>query len=272
MKHLVLGSSGQIGNHLVEYLKSQKEEVIEFDIERDSNEDLRIPNNSILEKKIKKCDIVHLLAFDVGGAKYLEKYQDTYHFISNNMKIMTNTFELIKKYHKPVLFASSQMSELGYSTYGQLKNIGEKMTKDLNGIIVRFWNVYGYEKDEEKSHVITDFIKMAKYNGIIKMRTDGQESRQLLYGDDCAECILILSKKYYELDRNKNYHVTNFDWIKVIDIAKIIQNISGCKITPSIRQDQTQKNAMNNADNYILNIWKPKTTLEEGINKLYKLF
>ena len=104
------------------------------------------------------------------------------------------------------------------------------------------------------------------------MRTDGQESRQLLYGDDCAECILILSKKYYELDRNKNYHITNFDWVKVIDIAKIIQNISGCEITPSIRQDQTQKNAMNNADNYILNIWKPKTTLEEGINKLYKLF
>ena len=272
MKHLVLGSSGQIGNHLVEYLKSQKEEVIEFDIERDLNEDLRIPNNYILEEKIKKCDIVHLLAFDVGGAKYLEKYQDKYQFISNNMKIMTNTFDLIKKYNKPVLFASSQMSELGYSTYGQLKNLGEKMTKDLNGIIVRFWNVYGYEKDEEKSHVITDFIKMAKYNGSIKMRTDGQESRQLLYGDDCAECILILSKKYYELDRNKNYHITNFDWVKVIDIAKIIQNISGCEITPSIRQDQTQKNAMNNADNYILNIWKPKTTLEEGINKLYKLF
>ena len=80
---------------------------------------------------------------------------------------MANTFELIKKHNKPVLFASSQMSELGYSTYGQLKSIGEKMTKDLNGIIVRFWNVYGYEKDEEKSHVITDFIKMAKYDGVI---------------------------------------------------------------------------------------------------------
>ena len=272
MKHLVLGSSGQIGNHLIEYLKNQREEVIEFDIERDLNEDLRIPNNSILEEKIKECHIVHFLAFDVGGAKYLEKYQDTYSFISNNIKIMANTFELIKKHNKPVLFASSQMSELGYSTYGQLKSIGEKMTKDLNGIVVRFWNVYGYEKDEEKSHVITDFIKMAKYDGVIKMRTDGQESRQLLYSEDCAECILILSKKYYELDRNKSYHVTNFDWATVMNVAKIIQNISGCEIIPSMRQDQTQKNAMNNADSYILNIWKPKTTLEEGISKLYNLY
>jgi nucleoside-diphosphate-sugar epimerase len=185
---------------------------------------------------------------------------------------MVNTFELIKKYNKPILFASSQMSELGYSNYGQLKSIGEKMTKDLNGIVVRFWDVYGYEKDEEKSHVITDFIKMAKYEGVIKMRTDGQESRQLLYGDDCAECLLAISKKYRTLNRNKNYHITNFDWVKVIDVAKIIQSISGCEIISSTRQDQTQKNAMNNADSYILNIWKPKTTLEEGIKILYKKY
>ncbi len=32
MKHLILGSSGQIGFHLVSYLKSVGEEVIEFDI------------------------------------------------------------------------------------------------------------------------------------------------------------------------------------------------------------------------------------------------
>jgi nucleoside-diphosphate-sugar epimerase len=73
-------------------------------------------------------------------------------------------------------------------------------------------------------------------------------------------------------NKNKNYHITNFDWVKVIDVAKIIQNISGCEIISSTRQDQTQKNAMNNADSYILKFWQPKTTLEEGINKLYKLY
>jgi nucleoside-diphosphate-sugar epimerase len=272
MKHLVLGSSGQIGNCIVDYFKSQGEEVIEFDIERDPNEDLRISNNLFLEDKIKECDIVHFLAFDVGGAKYLEKYQDTYPFISNNIKIMANTFELIQKYNKPVLFASSQMSELGYSTYGQLKNIGEKMTKDLNGIVVRFWNVYGYEKDEEKSHVITDFVKMAKYEGVIKMRTDGTESRQFLYGDDCAEALLILSKNYDSLDKNKSYHITSFEWITVLEIAQIIQEISGCKIIPSDKKYSTQKNSMNEADNYMLNLWQPKTTLEEGINIIYKKY
>jgi dTDP-4-dehydrorhamnose reductase len=53
MKHLVLGSSGQIGGCIMNYFKNQEEEVIEFDIERDINEDLRISNNFLLKEKIK---------------------------------------------------------------------------------------------------------------------------------------------------------------------------------------------------------------------------
>jgi len=268
MKHLVLGSSGQIGSCIIDYFKNQGEEIIEFDIERNPNEDLRISNNLLLEEKIKRCDIVHFLAFDVGGAKYLEKYQDTYQFISNNMKIMVNTFELIKKHNKPVLFSSSQMSELGYSTYGQLKSIGEKMTKDLNGIVVRFWNVYGFEKDEEKSHVITDFIKMAKKDGIIKMRTDGTESRQFLYGDDCSECLIALANQYNNIERNKPLHITNFEWSTIQEIANIISEIKECKIIPKKEIDTVQLDKRNEPDPYILNFWKPEITLYEGIKKV----
>lgn len=150
MTHLIIGSAGQIGKHLIEYFKNKGEDVIEFDIENNISEDLRIPNNPILEAKIKECDMVYFLAYDVGGAKYLEQNQDKYEFLSNNMKIMTNTFDIISRYNKPFMFASSQMSELAYSNYGLLKNIGEKITKSLNGLVVRFWNVYGYEKDESK--------------------------------------------------------------------------------------------------------------------------
>lgn len=272
MKHLVLGSSGQIGNYVVEYFKAHGEDVIEFDIQRSIDEDIRISNNIILENRIKDCDIIHFLAFDIGGAKYLEKYQNSYTFISNNMKIMVNVFEFVKKYNKPIIFASSQMSELTHSTYGQLKSIGEKITKDLGGIAIRLWNVYGYESFEEKAHVITDFIKMAKYDGVIKMRTDGTESRQLLYAEDCAECMLMLSKNYHTLNKDKNYHITSFEWVTIMDVANIISDISNCKIESSNKKDNTQKNAMNNADDYILNLWKPKTSLKDGIYKLYKKY
>ena len=75
---------------------------------------------------------------------------------------MKNTFELLYKEKKRFIFATSQMSNMIYSSYGVLKRIGEDITKSLGGISVRFWNVYGIENDMEKSHVVTDFIIKAK--------------------------------------------------------------------------------------------------------------
>jgi len=272
MKHLVLGSSGQIGAHLVNYLQSKGEQVYEFDLVNKDYQDLRVISNAHLDYIMDTCDIVHFLAFDVGGAKYLEKYQDTYSFIFNNMMILTNTFEKIKSFKKPFIFASSQMAEMGYSSYGMLKSLGEKMTHDMGGIVARFWNVYGYETNPEKSHVITDFIKMAKNDGVIKMRTDGTESRQFLYADDASEALLTLAKNYDKINKNKNYSITNFEWTKIYEIANILDVLSSCKVFPGDKKDQTQLNAMNEPNDNIKKYWQPKTSLEEGIMKLYNLY
>ena len=272
MKHLVLGSSGQIGAHLVKYLQSKGEQVYEFDIEYKTYHDLRISDNMALSTYMDTCDFVHFLAYDVGGAKYLEENQDKYEFIDNNMRIMSNTFELINQYKKPFIFASSQMSEMGYSSYGMLKALGEKITRDLGGLVVRFWNVYGYETDPAKSHVITDFIKMAKKEGTIKMRTDGTESRQFLYADDACEALLTLCKEYNNLDKTEDYCITSFKWSKVYEIANILDILSSCEVIPSDKKDETQRNAMNEPSSYIKQFWQPKTSLEEGIMKLYNLY
>ena len=268
MKILVLGSEGQIGRPTVKYLRENGHEVVEWDIKLNYTHDVRRCYYNLIER-MEECDFVYYFASDVGGAKYLEKHQNTFQFIKNNMEIMTNTFESLKVAKTPFLFTSSQMSELSYSTYGTLKKIGETITNDLGGLVVRLWNVYGLEEDEEKSHVITDFCRMAKKDGVINMRTDGAESRQLLFADDCAECFLTLTNLYDTLDKSKNYHITNFEWSTVSDIADIIKNISGCAVVKSSMKDNTQMNAMNAPDPYILNFWKPKTTLKEGITKIY---
>ena len=272
MKHLVLGSSGQIGAHLVKYLQDKGEQVTEYDIEYKEWQDLREGYNPSLESYIDTCDIVYFLAFDVGGAKYLEENQDKHQFIDNNMRIMVNTFDLLKRYEKPFIFASSQMAEMGYSSYGMLKSLGEKITRDLGGLVVKFWNVYGYETDPNKSHVITDFIKMAKHKGVIKMRTDGTESRQFLYADDACEALLTLSKNYDKIDKNKNYSITSFKWNKVYEIANILDVLSSCDIIPGDKTDETQRNAMNEPNDNIKKYWEPKTSLEEGIMKLYNMY
>lgn len=269
MKHLVLGSAGQIGRHLVSVLKQNGEEVIEYDIELDQNQDLRFYFNPGLDDAMESCDIVHFLAFDVGGAKYLEKYQNTYEFLMNNIQIMLNTFEYLQTYNKPFIFSSSQMGYVSDSTYGRLKMMGEDITRSLGGLYVKFWNVYGNEEVGEKSHVITDFIEMAK-QGKIQARTDGTEHRQFLYADDCAECMLELAKNYSDIDRDKPLHITNFKWHTIKDVANIIQTISDCEVEFTERKDQTQKDNKVEPNPYILNFWTPKTTLEEGIKKLYK--
>ena len=271
MKYLVLGSAGQIGDCLCSFLKNKGHDVLEFDIVNNQLQDLRIYNNEILEDLINKCDFIYFLAFDVGGSRYLAKYQHTFDFLHNNVRLMSNTFELIKKYNKKFIFASSQMSNMSYSPYGVAKAIGERYTDALNGLTVKFWNVYGPEKDLEKSHVITDFILKAKNTGVIDMLSDGTEQRQFLHADDWSECLLELSLAYNKLDKSREYHITNFKWNSIIDVANIVaSNFDNIKIIPGKSKDMVQLDKRNEADEYILKFWTPKIDLEEGIQMVIK--
>lgn len=267
MKYLVLGSSGQIGLELCKFLRNKGEEVIEFDIVNSPLQDLREDN--ILDSILPEVDFVMFLAFDVGGSRYLKKYQHTYEFIENNTKLTLYTFESLKKFNKPFIFASSQMANMSYSPYGVCKSLGEVYSNILNGLTVKFWNVYGPEHDLDKSHVITDFILKAK-EGKISMLTDGKEQRQFLHAEDCSNALYILSQKYNEIDRDKNLHITSFEWNSIIEVAETISKSIPCQIIPSNEIDMVQLDKRNEPDQYILNFWKPEITLEEGINKVIK--
>lgn len=272
MKHLVLGSAGQIGTHLCKYLEKQNEEVIKFDIKTNKFNDLRYTQSSDwnrlnLQEAFENCDFVHFLAFDVGGAKYLEKYQHTHKFISNNMKIMTNVFDMLKSYNKPFIFYSSQMVYNMGSSYGHLKLLGEKITKDLNGIILRLWNVYGYEEEEEKAHVITDFIKMAK-KGEIKMLTSGSEKRQFLNAMDCSRAILMVVQQY-EKYKGKEFDLTSNTWVSIIEIAKIIRGLIPCKVNPG-RDGNTIYEKYHPTYHKLVPGFKPEISLEDGIKQIIK--
>jgi nucleoside-diphosphate-sugar epimerase len=124
-KILILGSGGQIGFHLLKFLKSKNYEVYEFDLINRKSEDLRTDNNKKFLSYIKKSHFVFFLAFDVGGSQYLKKNQNKFNFIMNNLAIMKNTFNALNKYKKNFIFATSQMSNMSYSSYGVLKKIGE---------------------------------------------------------------------------------------------------------------------------------------------------
>jgi len=269
MQHLILGSSGQIGSALVDFYKN---EAVKCDIVEHDSHDLRLHENGIVRDKIKNADFIYFMAFDVGGSRYLQKYQRTFEFVDNNMRLMSNTFSMIREFNKPFIFASSQMSNMDYSSYGTLKRLGEWYTKILGGITVKFWNVYGIEHDLEKSHVITDFILKAKDTGKIDMMTDGTEERQFLYSEDCCEALDIVRKNYNVIDRDQELHITNHTWDTILDVANEVVKHYPAEIIPNTKKDMVQQNKRNEPDPYILDYWKPKTSLSEGIKKICEYY
>ena len=277
MKVLVLGSAGQIGAPLVKHLKSNGHTVYEMDIVNDPHwQDLTIKNNVYLLEKVIQCDFIFFLAYDVGGSEYLKTYQHTYDFIHNNCVMMSEVFHTIKCMNKKFVFASSQMSNMNFSPYGVLKRIGEYYTQSLNGLFVHFWNVYGYEADPEKYHVISDFIRKGLDTGKIEMRTDGQEERDFLYVGDCCKALESIMINYDHIDRDEKLHITTGEFTKIIDIAKIIQSKfesvgKSVEVVPSLNKDTVQQYVKNTSSTYIRKWWKPETTIEQGISNIFDI-
>ena len=274
MKVTILGSGGQIGAYLTEYLRKKGHFVREFDVVNDPHEDMTHIPNPFLRNVIMDSDFVFFLAFDVGGSHYLKKYQHTYKFINNNTRIIANVFGYLKDYNKPFVFASSQMSNMSYSPYGSMKRVGELYTKSLNGLIVKFWNVFGIEKDMEKAHVITDFIRKGFETGVIDMMTDGTEKREFLYAEDCCEALETIMGCYDQFTCDDELHITTGVSTSILEIAQNIQKLfkdigKEVEVIPASSKDEVQKDARNISDPYIERWWRPKTDVVDGISKVF---
>jgi nucleoside-diphosphate-sugar epimerase len=276
MKVTILGSGGQIGAYLSEYLTKKGHEVTGIDVVDGPHHDLRVTPNTYVESKIENADFVFFLAFDVGGSRYLKKYQHTFDFVNNNTRVMANTFRLLERYRTPFVFASSQMSNMSYSPYGVMKRVGELHTAALKGLTVKFWNVYGIEKDMEKAHVITDFIRRGFEEGEFEMLTDGTEQRQFLYAEDCCEALETIMNCYSDFKPTDPLHITSFNATSINDIASIIQGQFNLidrfdvKIKPGLAKDSVQMDKRNEAETYITGWWTPKTGIDQGIAKVFQ--
>ena len=275
MKVTILGSGGQIGAYLSEYLQKKGHDVTDVDVVDGVHNDLRVTPNTHVESQIENADFVFFLAFDVGGSRYLKKYQHTFDFVNNNTRIMANTFRLLKRYNKRFVFASSQMSNMSYSPYGVMKRVGELHTTALKGLTVKFWNVYGIEKDMEKAHVITDFIRRGFEETEFEMLTDGTEQRQFLYAEDCCEALETVMECYSDFKPEDPLHITSFNSTSIAQIAAIIQGQFNLidrfdvKIKPGLAKDSVQMDKRNEADTYISGWWLPKTSIDQGIAKVF---
>jgi nucleoside-diphosphate-sugar epimerase len=128
--------------------------------------------------------------------------------------------------------------------------------------------VFGVEEcEEEKTHVITDFINKAQV-GEITMRTTGEEMRQFLHVEDCNKAIESWVNDAWD-DNTQYYDITSFDWITIKGVAEIIKDlVGGVEILPGKATDQVQKGIKNPPSDYILKFWKPELSIQQGIQKV----
>jgi len=258
INNLVIGSEGFVGVALCEYLEKKGESVTHFDIKRTKKEDGR---TAVLP--LQEFDRVYFLAWEVGGAKYLYRDNTQLHQLNWNVDLLKNIMPQLQKHQTPFIFVSSQLAEETDTVYGSTKKLGELWTKQIGGMCVRLWNVYGaLEEPTEKSHVVGDFVHQALTNGKIKMISTGEEKRQFIHIQDVCDGL------HYVLENNLNdavYDITSFEWSTVRHIADIVGLHTKAKVIPGAQKGSTRIAAVVKGKPPG---WSAKINLAEGIKMM----
>lgn len=252
MRELVLGGDGLIGAALAEALRAKGHDVVSLDLK--SGFDLRKPFDIA---PFQNCDRVWFLAWDTGGAKYLEAKNQQHEQYQNNCEISLRVFDALSRTKKPFLFTTSQLAGLP-NAYGTTKLMAWRWTENLGGKVARLWNVYGWEHPTIKSHVITDLV-LSGCRGRVRCLTDGLEQRRFLYKTDCVEALIQL------LDGpHQSAEIAADQWTTIRHVAEEIArqlNVgaqfgaikgSECLVDPS----------------EVLPDWRPKVSMPEGLSQV----
>lgn len=143
--------------------------------------------------------------------------------------------------------------------------------KGLHAISLRFFNVYGMNQDNRM--VIPRFFEQAKAGRDITVFGNGKQTRDFTWVDDTVEaCVRLLNVD--------GYHIVNIACEKEWNIEMVAENIkkitnSDSKIVyldaPKKRYDYEVERRIGSSEKLMKLInYKPTTTLEEGLNIIFK--
>jgi nucleoside-diphosphate-sugar epimerase len=256
MRNVVFGSEGFVGKPFSHFLEELGEEVVRIDIKRDSKEDLRYA-----QLDFANIDRVYFLAWDVGGAKYLYEEDSQFQQLDWNLKLLLNVMPQLQATKIPFLFVSSQLAEEYDTVYGVTKRLGEVWTHLLKGVRVRLWNVYGpVETPSQRTHVVSDFVHQSVLNGRIEMMTTGEERRQFIHIDDVCRALhrALIS------NLESVYDISSFEWVSVLDVARIIAEETGSVIIAGEKIGVTPLTPMKGR----VPGWLPEIDLRRGLCRM----
>jgi len=295
MNILVTGSSGFIGTALVKSLIDQGYEVsciIRPNSPSDTNNVnlLRIKDNSI--ESFKSVLKSKTFDFVINLASYGVKRGDTdlKNIIDGNITFLSNLISSLVNKPKMIINTGS-CSEYGFikkgmhidesapllpiNLYGAAKSattlIGNSLAinHNIKFISLRLFGVYG--EGEASYRLLPYVVKNLKKNLEIDL-TSGEQQRDILYIDDVVNAFHSAIQNYKKIPSNASYNICSGIPVRVRDfieyIAKQMNKSTGLLKWGSIeRRDEPQWVVGNNALFKKYTNWKPKITMQEGIER-----
>ena len=199
---------------------------------------------------------------------------------------------------KKVIFASSsevygepkknpiteKFQTQGKTIYGISKLMGEEYCKsyhqkhNLNFTILRYFNTYGAY--QQKKFVIQNFVYDSIKNNKITINGNGNQKRSYMYVSDAADA--TISAAFSKKTNNKIFNIGNGkNPITLKELAKIVKKVLKLKNAKLIfkknfkKTDRTIEREIfyrycDSSKFQKLIKWKPKITLEMGIEKILK--
>ncbi|KRG16955.1 NAD-dependent epimerase/dehydratase family protein [Lederbergia galactosidilytica] len=304
MKVLVTGGTGFIGRWVTKKLLEDEHDVWivdnlansrtnnieafnDFDHFKGFTEgDIKEPQTLKALFKKGEFDICYHLAASINVQDSIDDPKTTF---ENDTIATFHLLELCKKYHTKLVFMSTCMvydqasNEKGIteldpikpaSPYAGAKIAAENMVLsyyyayDLPVVVVRPFNTYGpFQKTGGEGGVVAIFIHNRLDGKILKIYGDGTQTRDLLYVEDCAD--FVVSAGYSDQANGEIINAGTGRDIAINDLALLIAKDPGkiqhvehihpqSEIPKLLCNYEKAKNLLN---------WKPKVSLEEGIQR-----
>lgn len=296
-KIYIAGHRGMVGSAILRQLKA--EGYTNFILKTSSELDLRNQQAVAEFFEKEKPEYVFLAAAKVGGIIANNTYRGD--FIYENLMIQNNVIHqsYLNDVKKLMFLGSSciypkmapQPLKEEYMLTGELeptnepyaiaKIAGIKMCDayrdqfGCNFISVMPTNLYGPNDnyDLNNSHVLPAMLRKfltAKRNNepSVTIWGTGSPKREFLHADDLAEACVFLMENYNE---SGLVNIGVGEDISILDLAILVKKVVGFEgeiVTDTTKPDGTPRKLMDVSKLSSFG-WKAKTTLEEGIQKVY---
>ena len=303
MKILVTGGAGFIGKHLVLSLLNNGDSVTIFDnLSKGTEEKINFLKTkgakfvkgditdyeSLCSVMMDGIDSVVHLAAKTGVVDSVKYPEETHHInVTGTVRILR---ACVEKNVNNIVIASSgavygeskklplseELPNIPLSPYGASKICAEKYVQafsnsyGINGISLRFSNVYGEGQSKDYAGVITKFMDNIEKDKPLIIFGDGEQTRDFVFVDDVASGI----KKALENISGKKgnfYNIATEKQTSVEELANIMLSISG-KSLEIIHEKPREGEIKHNYASIELAKkeldYFPKIELREGLKKL----